>query len=117
MPLFRCLECNTDFEAAKPACAACGIDPEQHPRDAGVVVPLIPIHFDAPGRRAGVGVGYAACDPKLKVGRPKCGFTGERDAVNCAKCKLTDAFLQTDAGGAGVREELEAVLLKPKAGA
>jgi DNA-directed RNA polymerase subunit RPC12/RpoP len=92
MPLYRCLECNRQFEAAKPVCAECGIDPEKDKRDEGVVVELMTIHFDPPTKRAGRGHNYAACDPKLKVGHPRCQFTSEPDAVNCAKCKETEAF-------------------------
>lgn len=97
MPLFRCLECNREFEALKPACAECGVDPEKDARDVGVVQEIKTHHFDPPSRREGRGMGHAACDPKLKVGHPACMFTGEPSSVNCPKCKASEAFVA--AGG------------------
>ncbi len=97
MPLFRCLECRAKFEAAAPGCAACGIDPAARREDEGVVVQLVVTHFDPPTKRAGRGKGHAACDPKVKVGRPGLAFTGEPDAVNCPACKAGAEFMA--AGG------------------
>ncbi len=102
MPLYRCLECQREFEAAKPACAECGIDPATNPGDAGAVVPLVLIHFDPPTKRAGRGLGYAACDARVKVGAPKCGFSGHPKAVNCPRCKATEAFLAAGEDGSGL---------------
>lgn len=116
MPLFRCTACQGEFEAARPACAACGLDPEADPRDKGAVVSLVTVHFDAPGRRPGVGVGHAACDPRLKVGRPRCAFSGEPSAVNCPKCKATEAFAAAGGDSAGVRDEVAGRPLAPKPG-
>lgn len=116
MPLFRCLECRAEFEATQPACVACGIDPAADQRDADMVVPLMVHHFDAPGRRAGRGVGFAACNPKLKVGSPKCMFTGEPGSVNCPKCKLTEVFLAAGGLSAGPDPDLKAKPVEPKGG-
>lgn len=92
MPLFRCLNCTKDFEADRPACAGCGVDPETNPRHANVVVRLETIHYDAPTHVPGIGVGHAACDPAVKVGRGKVMASGEASAVNCPACKRTEAF-------------------------
>ena len=93
MPLYKCYQCGKVFDAAKPVCEACGIDAEADVRDTDVVQELKLHHFDPPSRRAGRGLGYAACDPKIKVGAPKCMFTGEPDAVNCPKCKATEVYV------------------------
>jgi hypothetical protein len=94
--LYRCYGCMGEFESDRPACEACGIDPVKDTRDKGVVVPLVTIHFDPPSRREGQGLGCAACDPKLKIGVPRCAFTSEPDAVNCAACKATEVFAAQD---------------------
>ncbi len=105
MKLFRCYNCKREFEAAAPACTPCGIDPVAHPRDAGIVVPLVLHHFDPPGRRPGVGLNHAACDPKIKAGTRGLAFTGEAEHVNCPKCKLTEAYKLALEGGAAASEE------------
>lgn len=99
--LFRCLNCAKDFEAEKPACAGCGVDPAADPRDADLIVPLVPTHFDPPSKRVGRGRGHAACDPKLRVGAPRCAFTGEPVAVNCAACQKTEEFIAADGFSSG----------------
>lgn len=105
--LFRCLNCAKDFEAEKPACAGCGVDPAADPRDAGLIVPLVLTHFDPPAQRVGRGRGHAACDPKLRVGSPRCAFTGEPAAVNCPDCQKAEAFVASD----GVSNGAEAMKL------
>jgi hypothetical protein len=111
MPLFRCLECRKEFEAALPACTACGIDPAADPRDADLVVPLVTVHFDPPTRRTGRGCGHAACDPKLKVGAG-AAFSGEPRAVNCAACKASAPFVASG----GVANSFVNLPLTPKGG-
>jgi len=98
MPLYRCLECRAEFEADKPACARCGIDPATDPRDADIVVPLVTVHFDPPSKRRGRGLGHAACDPQIRFGAVGAAFTSEPGSVNCAACKASEVFLA--AGGA-----------------
>ena|SRR6185437_11427644 len=92
--LFRCNMCKREFEAAKPACTDCGLDPAKQPRDAHLLVELVTIHFDAPTKVPGRGVGHAACDPRKKVGFGH--FSGERRAVSCPACKASPAFMAED---------------------
>lgn len=101
MKLYRCLNCSAEFEADRPACAKCDIDPAKDPRDKDIVVPLVLIHFDPPGKRVGQGAGHAACDPKIRVGSPKCAFSGEPTAVNCAACKATAVYIAQDGDSYG----------------
>lgn len=93
MPLFRCLNCSREFDAARPSCSACGLDPATNPRHTDLFVPLLLHHFDPPTNVPGIGKGHAACDPAIKCGRPGMMFTGEPGAVNCPKCKATEAFV------------------------
>jgi len=98
MPLFRCLNCRRDFEAEKPVCEPCGLDPSRDPRDGQYIVERSVIHFDKPHAKVvGRGVGHAACNPALKTaGRSGVGFTGEKPAVTCPACKETAAFLSKE---------------------
>lgn len=93
MPLFRCLNCNAEFEAPRAACAACELD-AANPRDADYLMPLVTVHFDPPTKVAGRGKNHPACDPKLRG----AVMTGEPSAVTCAACKASEAFAA--AGGA-----------------
>ncbi len=101
MPLYRCLSCGGQFEAAKPACAVCGIDPAADPRDGEAIVELVLHHFDPPSKRPGRGLGCAACNPKIRVGVPKCAFTGEPEHVNCAACRATAAYAAANGASNG----------------
>lgn len=96
MKMFRCLQCNREFEAEKPACVECGVDSQKDPADRGIVQEIAMIHFDPPSRRPGQGLGYAACDSKKKIGTPKCQFTGEPTAVTCKACQESEAFKAAD---------------------
>lgn len=96
MALFRCNLCKREFEAAKPACANCELDPAKDPRDAELLVELKTIHFDAPTRIPGRGVGFAACDSKKRTGVGSDQFSGEKTSVNCPKCKASAAYLGED---------------------
>lgn len=116
LKLWRCLQCKAEFEAAKPACAACGIDPAADPRDADLITELTLIHFDPPGKRPGRGAGHAACNSGLKTGHPRCQFSGEPTAVNCAKCKASEVYTAADGLSDGPSEEVKAKPVKPKAG-
>ena len=104
MPMYRCYGCRREFEAAKPICEPCGIDAVANPRDKEVVVRLVTIHLDPPGRRVGVGKNHAACDPTIKLGAKNCQFTAEPSAVTCPKCKATDVFAAVEEGGAAASE-------------
>lgn len=110
--LYRCLVCTREFEADKPACEACGIDPATDPRNKDVIVPLVTHHFDPPSKVPGRGLGHAACNPRLRIGTPKCAFTGEPESVNCAACKASAQFLAADGLSAGAVE----IPLTPKGG-
>lgn len=89
---YRCTLCKGEFVADKPTCAKCGLDPSVNRRHAEMFLELRTIHFDAPTHVPGIGVNYAACDPKLKVGANQDAFTGEKAHVNCEKCKASEAF-------------------------
>lgn len=112
--LWRCLQCKKEFEAAAPACTDCEIDPKKDPRDKDLIVEMRLIHFDPPSKREGRGLGYAACNPGLKVGRGNHGFTGEPDAVTCAKCKATEVYATAEGSNGAV--ELKVAELKPCTG-
>ena len=92
MPLFRCTVCRRDFEGDRAKCDPCGIDPLLNPRHADRVIPLVTVHLDPPSHVPGIGLGHAACDPAVKTGRPGEAFTGEKSAVNCPRCKASEAF-------------------------
>jgi hypothetical protein len=97
MPMYRCLNCKGEFQADKPACAACELDATTNPRDAQYIVELAVIHYDPPTRIAGRGKNVAACDPKIRVGLragagPGAMLSGEKGAVTCPACKASEAF-------------------------
>lgn len=98
LKLYRCVNCRREFEAERPACVPCGLDPAKDPRDAAYVVECVRIHLDPPTHIQGRGKGHAACDPKLRVGRPGMQFSGEPRAVNCEACKATAEFKAAEAG-------------------
>ncbi|VTT96562.1 unnamed protein product [Gemmataceae bacterium] len=97
--LFRCTSCEdpvtrrpgVEFEAAGPTCPACG--------DAAVE--LETIHFDPPSGRPGKGLNRAACDPALRIGRPRLVMSGLVAAVTCRACKATEVW-KHNAGVQGV---------------
>lgn len=106
MSLFRCSNCGKTFEAKRPACAACGIDPAKDPRAAGIVHRLETIHYDPPHdviRHRGKG--HLACDPKKPVAGNRA--TGEPSVVNCARCRETDSWRKAyaETGEPEFREE------------
>lgn len=92
MTRYRCGQCEREFLADKPSCTDCGLDPATDKRHAKFFLELRTIHFDAPTHIEGLGVGFAACDPKFKVGTNNDAFTGEKKFVNCEKCKDSEAF-------------------------
>ena len=118
MPLFRCLNCKKEFEAIQPACVDCGIDPTTHPRHKDMVVPLVTIHFDPPSGVPGIGKGFAACNPKLRVGMPNCGFSGEKNGekiiITCPKCLASELY--ANAGEAGISLAMGQLKLEPTTG-
>ena len=101
MPLYRCINCETDsgngfdFEAAKQECPRCGAEGK------AFIQTLAVIHFDAPAKTKkglpikGRGMRCAACDPAI---RPRPGqaiqvrMTGAPTAVTCGKCRATPAW-------------------------
>lgn len=101
MARYRCMGCENDrglpgreFESATPVCPGCGAD-ARNPRHANHIVELRDIHYDAPSRVKGVGVGYRACDPTKRLpdgnGVTGSAFTGEPSAVTCQACLATFA--------------------------
>lgn len=106
MGLYRCMQCRAEFDARAPVCVPCGIDPAKNPRHTDLVLPLVLHHYDPPTSVEGIGTNRAACNRALRVGAPKCAFTGDKNAVNCPKCKLTKEFLDTEAPGPGIRGAL-----------
>lgn len=99
MGLYRCTHCTPPrtFEADRPVCEVCNLDPKKNPRHAGFIDALLIIHFDPPSNVRGIGLNAAACNPKKKVGQLGSGptaerLTGEKAAVTCPACKATAAF-------------------------
>ncbi len=92
MKLYRCNQCDGhEFQADKPVCPKCKVDGDDpRAKSRGVIDNLVVIHFDAPSEIVGAGVGSAACDASLKVGRVIA--TGVAPVVNCPHCKLTEAY-------------------------
>lgn len=81
-----------DFWAAEPVCPKCGCD-GRRPRTAHVVIPLVVLHFVPPLEKVeGMGTGYLACDPSVRVGAGNTRATGDPTVVTCPGCKQTDAF-------------------------
>lgn len=97
---YRCLSCvndkgipGRDFTAERPACPNCGADPAKDPRHAQLIAELEDIHFDAPSRHPGMGVGFLACDPARKVVTAAgVRATGHPAAVTCPKCLGTTSY-------------------------
>lgn len=116
MRLFRCRNCNREFRADVPACEACGLDAAKDPRDEGVVVEMVTIHFDPPTKVVGRGQGHAACDPRIKVGTPGVVFTGDRGVANCEACKTSVAFARADESLIGMAAIPIGKLPEPAAG-
>ena len=119
MKLYRCHGCEPPavFEAARPACPACGADPARDPRDKALVVELAVVHLDPPHpTRPNRGLGHLACDPAVAVPRGDgVRFTGEPVAVTCRACRQTDAFRRLTPAG-GVPAEADAEVLVAPAG-
>lgn len=92
MAKFRCTVCKGEFVADKPKCDKCGLDPATNKRHAELFHELCVIHYDAPTHAPGIGVGYAACKPSLRVGATKDSFTCVKDVVNCEACKSSESF-------------------------
>lgn len=77
------------FASEQPVCPKCGIRQDE-PRYGRLIVEACVVHFEAPGKAEGYGVGYAACaGPGMKTKGPK---QGEPSVVTCDKCKETDAY-------------------------
>lgn len=100
MNLYRCHHCGAEFEADRPRCEPCGIDPQKDPRTARFIQKLETVHFDPPSKFRGLGQGHAACNPALKVGLQATHATGEPAAVTCRRCQATDTWKAADAGPA-----------------
>ena len=103
MSLWRCLNCKAEFQADKPVCAACELDPTTDPRAADLFRAIEVIHFDPPTRVPGVGRNHAACDPKVRYGANRM-FTGEPGSVTCPACKASPAFAAAGGKSNGVRD-------------
>lgn len=107
MGLYRCNHCQPPrtFEADRPVCEACGLDPKKDARHGRFIDQLLVIHYDPPTAIRGIGQNVAACNPKLRVGGQGVGptaerFTGEKTAVTCEKCKQTAAYQGETKGAA-----------------
>lgn len=112
MPLYRCTNCNAVAEHPTPKCVPCGLDAATEPRAATIIHELALIHFDPPHATVvGWGIGFAACDPKLKVGAVDMRATGERAHVNCPKCKANPLFAAAEGKPVGPHESIK---LNPK---
>lgn len=99
MPLFRCNSCQPPrvFEADRPTCAECELDPAKDARHGRFFDQLLIIHYDPPTNVKGIGQNVAACNPKVKVGRQgrhttADRFTGDKSAVTCPRCKATEVY-------------------------
>ncbi len=104
---FRCYNCDNehgnpglDFLGDEPKCPQCGLDGTDK-RYKHLFAALKVIHFDAPdpslvkgSGRITRGVGHAACNPEIKVG--KVMASGEPNAVNCPACKDTEVWKLAD---------------------
>jgi hypothetical protein len=92
MPLYRCENCATVFEADRPSCKQCKIDPAKDARFARLFSKLLLIHFDPPTHVRGIGKGHLACMPAVGVGMGGHRATGEPAVVNCKACRATAAW-------------------------
>lgn len=89
MPLYRCNNCGKEFEATRPACATCNIDPKVDPRFHAIVVRIETIHFDPPSHVRHFGIGKRPCDGKsIKGGMA----TAVPAVVTCKRCRDTDVW-------------------------
>lgn len=96
---YRCLNCNTEFVADKPACAGCDIDGSTDPVAKNVIVPLVVIHYDPPHPKIkNRGRGHRACDPHVPIGKGR--GSGEPAVVNCEACQATTVFQEAVQAGA-----------------
>ena len=89
MRLWRCEQCGRAFEADRPKCEKCGIDPAEDTRLIRFFTLLKRVHFDPPTKWPGIGRGTLACDPARKLGQLKASeeaATGEPSAVTCKAC-------------------------------
>lgn len=93
--LFRCTNCEdpvsrrpgVEFEAAGPTCPTCGGGPRH-------VAELAVVHYDPPSGRVMEGLNHAACDPKVRLGRPGFVMTGLAAAVTCRACRATPVWAE-----------------------
>ncbi len=114
MPIYRCENCGGEAEHPTPKCVPCGLDAKAEPRAAAVLTELATIHFDPPHPKVtGWGLGHAACDPKIKIGHDDARFSGQRDAVNCQRCKTSALYAAAEGVTPGVREDMK---VGPKTG-
>lgn len=105
MGLYRCEHCGKTFEADRPACKPCRIDPVADPRHAKYLTPLLTIHFDPPTHLDGLGRGHLACNPAAKVAGNRA--TGEPSVVNCAACRATAEWKAAFRGDAVIPPDLD----------
>ena len=100
--LWRCTNCGRTFESDRAACETCGIDQAQDGRLAGIVVPIVTLHYDPPHPKVrNRGRGHLACDPKRPVAGSRA--TGEPSVVNCPRCRETEDWKRA-AAAAGTPE-------------
>ena len=92
MNRYLCTNCGRTFEAPRPMCEPCEIDPLKDRRMAGVVLKVEIVHYDPPSKVKHRGLGVLACDPKTPVHGKRA--TGEPHVVNCAACRKTEAWLK-----------------------
>ncbi|HYH63262.1 MAG TPA: hypothetical protein VD866_01045 [Urbifossiella sp.] len=109
MPLYRCFNCDKVADHPAPGkCVPCGLDPATDPRADSIVIKLETIHFDPPHATVkGWGLGHAACDPTKKVGTADMRATGERDHVNCPRCRESAAFAAAEGKPATAHESVK----------
>lgn len=99
MKRYKCWNCLDDrnmpgreFEADKPVCPTCGLDPVKHPEGKGLLVEIKPCHFVPPHPVIkSRGTGKRACDGK-PVGTASQPCTAEPPVVTCRACQQSDEF-------------------------
>lgn len=118
MPTFLCRNHpdpagGAPFEADKPVCPFCGLDRDERPEYRQYIAEREVVHFDPPHPvLLGGGLNKTACGSQPLGGDPRNGrfvyASGDRLAVTCPACKLTDAFKSDKPSGARLHAKVDA---------
>lgn len=102
MPLYLCrnhpVPGGAPFEADRPVCPHCGLDRDASPEYRSYIADRELVHFDPPHPIiADRGMNRTACSNQPLGGDPRNGgktviASGDREAVTCPACKMTEAF-------------------------